>query len=164
LADELQADAHQEELNRRQIADRNRIHSQRQLLEVQAELYPSALATSPLSPSLSQIRSQFDPNSLANPYGAGSPYKADGLMNPYSQYGSRFSNKSWNNPYATDAPRLLNGKGEYMGKLSRNTYDPDSVSNPFGINGNQFSPNSINNPYGAGNPFSTVPIYVVPSR
>ncbi len=36
----------------------------------------------------------YDPNCLNNPYGAGSPYKADGLMNPYSQYGSPYSNKS----------------------------------------------------------------------
>src|SRR5262245_47603169 len=27
---------------------------------------------------------RYDPNSLANPYGAGSRYRADGLMNPYS--------------------------------------------------------------------------------
>src|SRR5688500_17135165 len=33
---------------------------------------------------------RYDPNSLANPYGAGNPYKADGLMNPYSEYGSPF--------------------------------------------------------------------------
>jgi hypothetical protein len=42
----------------------------------------------------------YDPNCLNNPYGAGSPYKSDGLMNPYSQYGSRYSNQSWTNPYA----------------------------------------------------------------
>jgi hypothetical protein len=44
----------------------------------------------------------YDTNCLDNPYGAGSPYKSDGLMNPYSQYGSKYSNKSWTNPYATD--------------------------------------------------------------
>jgi hypothetical protein len=107
---------------------------------------------------------RYDPNSLANPYGAGSPYKADGLMNPYSQYGSPYSNKSWRNPYATDAPKLYDSQGNYRGKLSTNPYDPDSTSNPYGKYGSPYSPDSIKNPYGAGNPYSTKPIYIVPSR
>ena len=106
---------------------------------------------------------RYDPNSLANPYGAGSPYKADGLMNPYSQYGSRYSNKSWRNPYATDAPKLYDQQGNYRGKLSKNQYDADSTSNPYGRYGSKYSPDSINNPYGAGNPYSKQPINVVPS-
>ena len=107
--------------------------------------------------------SRFDPDSLANPYGAGSPYKPDGLMNPYSEYGSRFSSKSWRNPYATDAPKLYDSQGNYKGKLSSNPYDPDSTSNPYGRYGSQFSGDSINNPYGLGSPYRTQPIYVVPS-
>ena len=106
----------------------------------------------------------YDPNCLNNPYGAGSPYKADGLMNPYSQNGSQYSNKSWTNPNATDPPKLYDGNGTYRGKLSANPYDPDSTSNPNGRYGNKFSPDSINNPYGAGNPYSNQKIYVVPSR
>ena len=74
----------------------------------------------------------YDLNCLDNPYGAGSPYKSDGLMNPYSQYGSPYSNKSWRNPYATDAPKIYDGQGNYRGKLSTNPYDPDSISNPYG--------------------------------
>lgn len=101
-------------------------------------------------------------NCLNNPYGAGSPYKANGLMNPYSQYGSPYSNKSWTNPYATNAPKLYDQNGNYRGRLSTNPYDLDSVSNPFGQYGSQFSPDSINNPYGAGNPYSGDKIYVVP--
>jgi hypothetical protein len=107
---------------------------------------------------------RYNPNSLANPYGAGSPYKADGLMNPYSQYGSPFSNKSWRNPYATDAPKLYDSTGNYRGRFSTNPYDADSTSNPYGRYGSKYSPDSINNPYGAGNPYSTQPIYVVPSQ
>lgn len=106
----------------------------------------------------------YDPNSLANPYGAGSQYKADGLLNPYSPNGSEYSNKSWNNPYATEAPKLYDANGNYRGKLSVNPYDPDSVSNPYGKYGSEYSPESINNPYGAGSPYSTTPIYVIPSR
>lgn len=108
--------------------------------------------------------SQYDPNCLSNQYGAGSPYKADGLMNPYSQYGSKYSNKSWTNPTATDAPKLYDSNGNYHGKLSTNPYDPDSTSNPYGRYGSKFSPDSIKDPYGAGNPYSNQQIYVVPSR
>jgi hypothetical protein len=106
--------------------------------------------------------SRYDPNSLANPYGAGSPYKADGLMNPYSQYGNRYSNNSWTNPYATNAPKLYDAEGKYLGRLSSNKYDPDSISNPYGQYGNKYSADSINNPYGAGNPYNSSPIYVAP--
>jgi hypothetical protein len=105
----------------------------------------------------------YDARCLNNPYGAGSPYKPDGLMNPYSQYGSKYSNKSWTNPYATDAPRIYDSQGNYRGRLSTNKYAPDSVSNPYGKYGNPYSPQSINNPYGAGNPYNARPLIVVPS-
>ncbi len=45
----------------------------------------------------------FDPNSTSNPFGAGSPFAADSINNQFGVYGSPFSNKSANNPYATDA-------------------------------------------------------------
>ena len=102
-------------------------------------------------------------NSISNPYGAGSPYKSNGLMNPYSPYGSRYSNYSWRNPYATRAPRLYSG-GQYRGRWSANRYQWDSTSNPYGRYGSRYSYDSINNPYGAGNPYSTRPIYVYPGR
>jgi hypothetical protein len=104
----------------------------------------------------------YDPECLNNPYGAGSPYKSDGLMNPYSEYGSPYSNKSWRNPYATDAPRIYDSQGNYRGKLSTNPYDADSISNPYGRYGNPYSSDSINNPYGAGNPYSNEEFYIVP--
>ena len=103
----------------------------------------------------------YNPYSLGNPYGAGSRYKADGLMNPHSAYGSRYSNRSWRNPYATAAPQLYEG-GNYRGRLSTNRYHKDSTSNPFGRFGSPYSPDSINNKFGAGNPYSTDPIYVYP--
>ena len=106
----------------------------------------------------------YDSNCLNNPYGAGSQYKADGLNNPYNQYGSPYSNKSHTNPYATDAPKLYDSEGNYRGRLSSNPYDADSTSNPNGRYGSKYSSESINNPYGAGNPYSNKPIYVVPSR
>ena len=106
---------------------------------------------------------RYHPDSLANPYGAGSPYRTDGLMNRYSPYGSRYSNRSWRNPYATQAPRLYEG-GRYRGRWSQNRYEPDSTSNPYGQYGSPYSPDSITNPYGAGNPYSPRPIYVRPGR
>lgn len=105
---------------------------------------------------------RYSPNSLSNPYGAGSPYKADGLMNPYSRYGSEYSNESWKNPYATNAPKLYDSEGNYRGRLSSNPYDADSTSNPYGRYGSPYSSDSINNPYGAGNPYSSSEIYVEP--
>lgn len=106
----------------------------------------------------------YDENCLNNPYGAGSPFKSDGLLNPSSPYGSPFSDKSWRNPYATDAPKIYDSRGNYRGRLSSNQYDPDSISNPYGRYGSPYSPDSINNPYGAGNPYKRENLYIVPSR
>lgn len=97
----------------------------------------------------------YSPNSLSNPYGAGNPYRADGLLNPYSPYGNPYSNRSWSNPYATEAPKIYGRGGTYYGRLSTNRYDADSISNPYGRYGNPYSPDSLANPYGAGNPYGS---------
>ena len=106
----------------------------------------------------------YAPNSVSNPYGAGSKYKANSVNNPYGKYGSKYSPTSARNPYATKTPKLYDQDGNYRGKLSSNPYDPDSISNPYGRYGSKYSPDSINNPYGAGskyapgspnNPYST---------
>lgn len=114
--------------------------------------------------NLGAIRTNpYDPDSLANPYGAGSPYRSNGLLNPYSKYGSLYSNQSWRNPYATQAPELYE-HGQFRGRLSTNRYDYNSTSNPYGPYGSRFSPDSIHNPYGAGSPYRSTPIYVYPGR
>ena len=95
----------------------------------------------------------FNFDSTANQFGKGSPLAPDGINNPFSPYGSPFSNQSATNPFATDAPRLSDQQGNYHGKLSANPFDPDSTSNQFGRYGSPFSPDSINNPSGAGSPF-----------
>ncbi len=41
----------------------------------------------------------FNPDSTSNPFGAGSSFKSDGINNPFSPYGSHFSNQSATNPY-----------------------------------------------------------------
>lgn len=96
---------------------------------------------------------RFDYDSIANPFGKGSRYAPNGINNPFSPYGSRFSNQSATNPYATDAPRLYDQEGNYRGKLSANPYDPDSTGNRYGRYGSPYSPESLNNPYGAGSPY-----------
>jgi hypothetical protein len=101
---------------------------------------------------------RYDYNSLENRYGAGSPYKTDGLMNRSSRSGNRYSNDSWTNPYATNSPRLSTG-----GRWSSNHYDYDSTSNPYGAYGSRYSYDSINNRYGTGNRYQTRPLYVYPS-
>lgn len=80
-------------------------------------------------------------------------YRSDGINNPYSRFGSPYSNLSATNPYATQAPRLYDGQGNYRGRLSTNPYDPDSISNPYGRFGSPYSSDSINNPFGAGSPY-----------
>jgi len=97
---------------------------------------------------------QFAPDSTSNRFGAGSELSPDSVRNKHGRYGSPYSNESANNPYATNAPRLYDSKGNYRGKLSTNPYDPESISNPYGRYGSRFSPDSVNNPFGAGSPYS----------
>ena len=48
---------------------------------------------------------EFDPNSIANPFGAGSPYSSNSVTNELGIYGNPYSNQSAMNPCATEAPR-----------------------------------------------------------
>lgn len=115
------------------------------------------------SKPLAELRTNpYDPKSLSNPYGAGSPYKVDGLRNPYSRYGSPYSIQSATNPYATRPPKIYGSDGKYLGELSANPYAPDSVSNPYGRYGSPYSPDSINNESSRYGRYSHRPIYVYP--
>ena len=106
----------------------------------------------------------YSSQSLQNRFGAGSPYKTDGLRNPYSVYGSSYSNYSANNPYATAPPKIYSSSGTYHGNLSTNRFDADSTSNPYGRYGSRYSSESINNIYGAGNRYSSGSLYIYPSK
>ena len=106
----------------------------------------------------------YDLNCINNPYGAGNPYKVDGLMNPYSLYGSPYSNRSWTNPFATEPPKIYDRDGNYRGRLSTNPFHPDSISNPFGRYGNPYSYENLMRRYGVGIPYSTEEFYIVPIR
>lgn len=97
--------------------------------------------------SLGKLSSdKYDPESVANPYGAGSKYKADGVNNPYGKHGGQFGSESVANPYATNAPEVVDSQGVSLGKLSANKYDPDSIGNPYGA-GSPYKADAINNPY-----------------
>ena len=89
-----------------------------------------ALFLSPLASAQEKAGncSKFDPDCIHNPYGAGSPYKQNGINNPYSNRGSRYSSESANNPYATNAPKLYDQDGKYRSRLSSNPYATDSTS------------------------------------
>jgi hypothetical protein len=58
---------------------------------------------------------ELDPNSIANPFGAGSPFSPNSVTNEFGIYGNPYSNQSATNPYATEAPRLYDQKGTYFG-------------------------------------------------
>jgi len=74
-------------------------------------------------------------------------------QNPYdysqhSSYRSPYGN-SYSSPYSSPSDDyIVSPRGQYLGKLNDNKYDPESVANPYGAYGSRYSPNSINNPYG----------------
>jgi hypothetical protein len=96
---------------------------------------------------------EFNYNSTNNEFGAGSPFRPNGINNSIGVYGSETSDLSARNPFARNAPKLYDSQGNYRGKLSANEFDPESISNPYGRYGSPYSPDSINNPYGAGSEF-----------
>jgi len=90
----------------------------------------------------------YDPDSVNNPYGIfGDSYSPLCIYNEYGRYGNPYSNYSVSNPYATQAPRLYDQYGTYLGKFSANTYDYESISNPYGPFGNVYSPYYVWNLY-----------------
>jgi hypothetical protein len=66
----------------------------------------------------------FNPDFTANPFGAGSPFKSDGVSNSFSPFGSPFSNQSATNPLATDAPRLYVQQGNTAASSARTRTTP----------------------------------------
>lgn len=62
---------------------------------------------------------------------------------------------------------LVSGNGQYLGKITENTYDNDSILNSYGPYGSRYSPTSIFNPYSEygsrygtysiNNPYSSFP-------
>lgn len=73
--------------------------------------------------------SEYDSESIFNDYGTyGSRYSGTSIHNQYSQYGSKYSNYSPCNPYATDAPVLVDNNGGFYGRLTLNHVKPPGGS------------------------------------
>lgn len=95
-------------------------------------------------------------DSTANRAGRyGSAVGESSINNRTGRYGSPAGDSSAANPYATDAPKLYDRRGNYRGRLSANPYDPESVANPVGRYGGPYSEDSVTNPYGAGSPYES---------
>jgi hypothetical protein len=82
-------------------------------------------------------RDKFDPDSLLNPYGQyGNRYSAESIFNVYSQYGSPYGSESPYNKFSTTPPMFVKN-GEALGYLTVNKYltprlAPDDLINWLG--------------------------------
>ena len=69
--------------------------------------------------------SQYAVDSIRNEYGQnGSPYATDSIRNSYGQYGSPYSSHSACNEFAADPPVIVDGNGNFYGRLTVNEYHP----------------------------------------
>jgi hypothetical protein len=73
-----------------------------------------------------------DPNSVHAQYGLyGGEYSATSIFNDYGQYGSPYAVYSACNPYTQTPPVVVDGEGNYYGRLTVNTYHPDAISSQY---------------------------------
>lgn len=69
---------------------------------------------------------EYDSESVFNEYSQfGSAYSSTSIRNAYSEFGSRYSQYSACNPYASDPPVVVDGDGNYYGRLTLNRYRSD---------------------------------------
>lgn len=74
--------------------------------------------------------SEFASDSIFNEYGLhGSEYATESVVNPYSQFGSPYSSYSACSPYASDPPVIVDGNGEFYGRLTMNHNHPQATRN-----------------------------------
>jgi hypothetical protein len=74
--------------------------------------------------------SEYETDSIFNSYGQyGSKYSATSITNHYSEFGSPYSPTSTCNRYATDPPVVVDGQGNYYGRLTLNAYS-QPIQNP----------------------------------
>lgn len=72
---------------------------------------------------LGSFESEYSTKSVYNKYGNfGSPYSSTSIFNKYCDYGSDYSDTSPFNKYASNAPQLMDKRGNYYGRLSVNKY------------------------------------------
>lgn len=62
--------------------------------------------------------SEFNQDSVVNEFGPyGSSFSPTSIRNQFSPYGSSFSQYSACNPFALDPPVIVDGQGNYYGRL-----------------------------------------------
>ena len=95
---------------------------------------------------------EFDPNSIADPFGAENPDDPNSITNEFElgPYGNPYSPSSATNFDAITAPRLYAQEGNDRGRLSVKPYNREWVSHPDGWYGNPYRADSLTNPYGQG--------------
>jgi hypothetical protein len=75
--------------------------------------------------------SQYDAESIMNQYGQyGSAYSTTSLLNHYGEFGSKYSMYGACNPYASDPPVIVDGAGQFYGRLTINAYNSQRTRDP----------------------------------
>ena len=83
---------------------------------------------------LGTFEDKYSQKSVYNQYGNyGSPYASNSIMNRYGDYGSDYSQYSPFNAYASKAPWLVDGYGNYYGRLSINKYASGVTNDSYKI-------------------------------
>jgi len=73
---------------------------------------------------------QYAQDSMHNAYGTfGSAYSPTSVSNAYGQFGSLYGQYSACNPLASDPPVIVDGAGNFYGRLTLNQYNPQATHN-----------------------------------
>lgn len=68
---------------------------------------------------------QFDSESVLNEFGSyGSAYSSTSIFNHYDDFGSKYSIYGACNLYASDPPVIVDGQGQFYGRLTVNRFNP----------------------------------------
>jgi hypothetical protein len=72
---------------------------------------------------------EYASDSIFNSYGThGSKYAVDSVSNHYSHFGSAYSTEGACSPYASDPPVVVDGNGQFYGRLTLNQYHPQRIN------------------------------------
>ena len=74
------------------------------------------------------IANEYNSDSIANEYGAGSEYKSDSIFNDYGSFGSEYSSYSAFNDYASKPPIIVNDSYKFVGYLTTSDYKFPSIN------------------------------------
>ncbi len=90
------------------------------------------------------IANEYDSNSIANEYGAGSKYDTDSIFNDYGKFGGKYSSFSAFNEYASSPPIIISSDYKFVGYLTIDNYKSPSINTYEGISCAQKSYKSSN--------------------